>query len=303
MNFLCKLFLRTLIISSFSIVLYGMDADSKKTKELNIAQQAAVGAGMGAMDAIVSTPLTYCKNTIQAGKPLSRNPKDYFTGFLTFAGTLTPIAQTQNVAYETLKNDCAVSSSVAAPAAGAIAAVIVNPIDLVLRHVQTDQDASQTAKKASTLKTVRQLYAQYGVRCFTRGLGITMLRDCFYAEAYLEGMSRARKAIAQKTNNKRLQHLGTMGAGLAIGTAATLLTQPMDTIQGEMQKGKTSGSLGYRSTWQAIKLIPQAIDPRTGKRAGKKAFYKGTLSRLGLVSASILVLDGAKESFTAYATK
>lgn len=308
MNFLSKLLLRSFMLSLYSISLLSMNTENKK--ELSLGQQATIGAGMGIMDAVVSTPLTSIKNTRQADLPLSRNPRDYFKGFLTFAGTLTPIAQAQNVSYETLKADYGVPSWLAAPAAGATAAIIVNPIDLIVRHVQTDQDQAETTKnahgettkKASTFNTTRQLYKQHGLRCFGRGLEVTMGRDSFYAAAYLEGMNRARKAIAKKTDNKAMIHFGTLASGFGIGIVATLATQPLDTIQGKMHKGKGFGTLGYKSTLLAIKMIPKEIDEKTGKKAGWKAYYKGTLGRSLLVSASILVLDGAKETFSTSVT-
>jgi hypothetical protein len=56
--------------------------------------------------------------------------------------------------------------------AGCASWLVIYPVDVVKSHVQTGSTGSST----NGLTVARELYRQYGIRAFTRGLGVTMLR-------------------------------------------------------------------------------------------------------------------------------
>jgi hypothetical protein len=56
--------------------------------------------------------------------------------------------------------------------AGCASWLVIYPVDVVKSHVQTGSTGGST----NGLTVARELYRQYGIRAFTRGLGVTMLR-------------------------------------------------------------------------------------------------------------------------------
>ena len=64
------------------------------------------------------------------------------------------------------------STLVAGGLAGCASWLVIYPVDVVKSHVQTGSTGAST----NGLTVARELYRQYGIRAFTRGLGVTMLR-------------------------------------------------------------------------------------------------------------------------------
>jgi hypothetical protein len=287
-----------LLILAIVCVYLSNNASNQPTQPLPLNAQIAIGLGMGAADALTSTPFYFEKNRRQLiqkalldNQPVPKIPKN---PLLWFKGTgancvgLIAVAQAQNITFEAL-NQNGLSRWVSAPLSGALAAVVANPADLVLRQIQ-NQPAHAPKMPISTV--MRILYKQQGMRCFMRGFGNTCIREAGFTTGYLAAIPACREFLEKSNITGTAKTGALLGCACAIGLATTIATHPFDTIAGELQN--EPGNYAY-TTKQVIQKI------YTQKKFG--GFLTGVMPRAQLIILSLLVLDKTKTDITNFIKK
>lgn len=298
MRYLNGLLLGSLLVfGNPELTCFGANCQEKQLIPLNVGHHVVIGLGMGITDAIVTTPAYYFKNGLQLRQQarfegaqlpsMSLNPYKWYTGTMANALGLIAVAQCQNLSFEMIKRD--ISSWIAAPVSGAIAAPLACAADFSLRHVQNKPNKTEKhIKNESALKMVHNLYTQYGLQCFARGLGVTIARDVPFSMGYLVAIPFCREVIEKNIENKIAKNTAIIGSGLGIGLFITALTHPCDAIAGVLQNDP--GKKIYKNTLDAGRVIYQSH--------GVKGFFSGVVPRTGVVSLSILALEEAKNKLS-----
>lgn len=285
-----ELFLRFLLV----FMAHTIFPSHEDFRTLPLTYQAPIGLGMGLADALISTPPTYFKNYFQARQnallqnllapKISLNPRVWFTGTGANCGALLVVAQMQNLIYEAI-NKKNISPWISAPISGAFSALGATPGDILLRALHAEITEQ---KKANVMVTTRRLYNTYGLRYFTRGLWLTVIRDAGFTTGYLVAIPTCRNFITHTYGSDGL-YAKTIEwtAIVATGIATTVITQPFDTMAGVMQNQPEQKKLNSRLVARRIYL-----------NQGISGFFIGIVPRTSVVTLSLIALDQAKTNLT-----
>ncbi len=187
------------------------------------------GLTVGGSAALLIFPLLKVKNAMQAallkekeapsGEVLKK--KSFFHGLPGFAAgfAVTTAIQTATDGIVTRSGH----PELAPPAAAAASALFQVPVELMMVQQQ---------KNATYWQTACKVYKQHGLAGFTRGMAPAAMRELFFTGAYLKGVPYVKKQLEAQGYNKEQAQLG---AGLAVGSVAAVLSHPFDTLKTMLQ--------------------------------------------------------------------
>ena len=246
----------------------------------------------GLVEVTINCPLVTAKNLLQNGadlpKPkLSSLPKLY-KGYGTLAAGYVPYNATLLGVNDKLLDSIAPSGdsktatvptqfSVGA-IAGATASVIISPVE----QIMTQQQLRPGTSFCSSMKSLNQ----QGARGHFRGLGACMARESLYGASLL-GLSNSVKANLPQSFQES-QSAATLLSGITAGTAAGVITQPLDTIKTK-QQATDPKSPAPQAKEIAKELCQTSISQ----------LWRGTIPRSARIGFGAAIILGVKEKIEA----
>lgn len=215
-----------------------MSQERRVRLPLSPAENLAVGAFGGAVETCIQMPILTLKLCAQEGRPLPRSIPAWYRGVGIQAGTVAPITALQFMANGLLQSlvrggesrELTDSESIATAAgAGAISALVYSPVDLIT--------IQQQKLHLDPVRTARHIINEHGFATgLFRGFMSCAVREAVYTAGYL---GLAPVITAHLTKSVEFFHdrpfaAGVTGASIA-GTAAALLTHPVDTAKTILQ--------------------------------------------------------------------
>jgi solute carrier family 25 oxoglutarate transporter 11 len=150
--------------------------------------------------------------------------------------------------------------SLAGVGAGAVAAVVGNPTEVMLIRMQTDglKPLSQQARYSSAFDALRRITSSEGVPALWKGAGPTLIRAMSINFGQLTSFSEAKNQLQDHTNLSPPVRTA-LAAGIA-GCLGALISQPFDFVKTCLQNqakpsaavGPGAGELLYKGTFDCL---------------------------------------------------
>jgi hypothetical protein len=246
---------------------------SNQKTELNTLQSCMIGAASGLAEVLTTHPLFIMKTNVQQGLSIPFKLSSLYKGVGANALSLTPITSIQVGASQWMEQHFFAGQPTklqkmgAAFFGGALASVISCPSEKIM--------TIQNNNNWSLIQSLREQVKRNGPKGLFSGQMATLWRDGGFSVCFLMVQPILKAYIDQSNKNETSSALI---AGMASGVAATILTQPFDTIKTIQQS--SSSPVGFFKTAQQL---------------GMKALYKGSLSRGASVTLSITLMSMLKE--------
>ncbi len=248
--------------------------------ELSIFENSTIGAITGLSEVLVTNPLFVIKTNIQQGKPIPWSFKGLYQGVTANALGFIPITATQ-VGFSKwmenyfFSNEPSYKQKIgSAFTAGVLSSFISCPVEMIM----TLQNDTPTLNIINAVKT--QVKTQ-GFSGLFIGQFSTALREGSFSVFFL--------AIPPILKNQMKPYCkddttASVVAGVCSGIAATVVSQPVDTIK-TTQQSNSHLNLGF---FQAAKKI------------GPSNLFNGILSRSSSIIISITLMSWMKETLENY---
>lgn len=150
--------------------------------------------------------------------------------------------------------------SLAGVGAGALAAVVGNPTEVILIRMQADglKPLSQQARYSSAVDALRRIARREGVLALWKGAGPTLIRAMSINFGQLTSFSEAKNQLQEHTSLSPPVRTA-VAAGIA-GCLGALISQPFDFVKTRLQNqvktspavGLGSGELLYKGTFDCL---------------------------------------------------
>ncbi|KAF5578818.1 mitochondrial carrier [Fusarium subglutinans] len=150
--------------------------------------------------------------------------------------------------------------SLAGVGAGALAAVVGNPTEVILIRMQADglKPLSQQARYSSAVDALRRIARHEGVLALWKGAGPTLIRAMSINFGQLTSFSEAKNQLQEHTSLSPPVRTA-VAAGIA-GCLGALISQPFDFVKTRLQNqvktspavGLGSGELLYKGTFDCL---------------------------------------------------
>ncbi|KAH7028940.1 mitochondrial dicarboxylate carrier [Microdochium trichocladiopsis] len=150
--------------------------------------------------------------------------------------------------------------SLAGVGAGALAALVGNPTEVILIRMQADglKPLSQQARYSSAFDALRRIASGEGVLALWKGAGPTLIRAMSINFGQLTSFSEAKNQLQEHTSLSPPVRTA-LAAGIA-GCLGALISQPFDFVKTRLQNqakpfaavGPGSGELLYKGTFDCL---------------------------------------------------
>ena len=246
---------------------------SNQITELNTLQSFMIGATSGLAEVLTTHPLFIMKTNVQQGLSIPFKLSSLYKGVGANALSFSPITSIQVGASQWMEQHFFAGQTTklqkmgAAFFGGALASVISCPSEKIM--------TIQNNNNWSLIQSLREQVKRNGLKGLFSGQMATLWRDGGFSVCFLM-VQPILKAYMNESNKNETS--SALIAGMASGVAATILTQPFDTIKNIQQS--SSSPVGFFKTAQQL---------------GMKALYKGSLSRGASVTLSITLMSMLKE--------
>ena len=278
-------------INMVFVVMFAMHSQIQTNPEKNkpsVLENIVIGSCAAMAEVAIDQPLVYFKNSIQQGKSISWSPKIWYRGLFANLFGLVPVTAAQvtinHMLLEYLKKHhnepTTIDKITAACGAGAMAALIASPTELVMLQ---QQNSGQNVY--SVIKQIMSKSPQ--ARRMLRGFMPTAVRDGGFTAGYL--------AISPLIQDKAKEYISnevvtSIGSGIAAGLVATTITHPWDTIKTKMQ-----ASLENPSAKSMLKTTQSIYN-----NEGIKGFFKGISARGLRVASAITIMSSVTRKATEF---
>ena len=251
--------------------------------ELTTFQNYTIGAITGFSEAFVTNPLFVIKTKIQQGKPIPWGFSGLYKGFTANALGYMPVTAVQVGSAQWMEKKIFSSTPSykqkigAAFTAGVLSSFISCPVEMIMT-------LQSNAPKLNLITATKFQFQTHGLSGLFIGQSAMALREGNFAVFFL--------AIAPLLKNIIKPYCVTdtassVVAGVCSGVAATLVTQPLDTIK-TMQQSNCKSNLGFF---------------QTAKTIGPLNLFKGILSRSSSIIISITLMSWMRETLEDYCEK
>mmetsp|Transcript_1628 Transcript_1628/g.4460 ORF Transcript_1628/g.4460 Transcript_1628/m.4460 type:complete len:308 (-) Transcript_1628:80-1003(-) len=247
-------------------------------------ENLAAGAFGGALETCLQMPILTYKFCLQEGRQLPSTLGGWYRGVGVQAGTVAPITALQFMANGLLQRlvlGSYVSTAAASPltdtqrigtaaGAGFISAVLYSPVDLLTIQQQRLQ--------LSLVGTIGSITQMYGMAGLYRGFLTCASREAIYTAGYLGLAPVVTHRLIRATNQSIDPLLAKVCGACLAGTAAALVTHPIDTVKTVLQsdmdrhRWKTARqSFGKLLEQGGVASLYRGVVPRTVRLCG--AFF------------------------------
>jgi predicted MFS family arabinose efflux permease len=268
-----------LVRTSFFVCAQQEDKPSQYANALaKFGSHIAIGSVAGITEVLINQPLIYVKNTLQQRKKIIFHPSIWYRGFGVNIACMVPTTAVQistNKVLEDVFCDASVKAAMLRSlSAGALSALVSNPIELVILHQQNDGKAAYP--------TIKNLTARQGLSGLYRGLSPKMLRDGLFGVGFLSMYPLLESKIrATFIDDKSLAFIM---AGVATGAMTAVVSHPFDTISTFMQADYNKEQVA--TTAQTIRTIYA--------RDGYSGFFKGVSPRGARIMLAIPLMNAVQ---------
>eukprot|EP00698_Gefionella_okellyi_P004937 TRINITY_DN14560_c0_g1_i1.p1 TRINITY_DN14560_c0_g1~~TRINITY_DN14560_c0_g1_i1.p1 ORF type:complete len:282 (-),score=38.92 TRINITY_DN14560_c0_g1_i1:169-1014(-) len=217
----------------------------------------------------------YFKNMLQTKQKPVLNPAHWYRGYFVNAASIAPITALQMAVNGKLENYFTTyglntltqgQKTTCALMAGAIAAVVASPAELIiLRQQRMGQSIAQAG---------RDILASRGITGFARGFIPTAGRDALFSFGYIAGAPIVSAKIQESGGGK----LAAIGGMVGVGVVAGLGSHPIDCIKTQLQNPDGDAKRGIFGVTKDLY-----------SSGGIGAFYKGALARTSRVVVSVVM--------------
>ena len=249
-------------------------------------ENGALGFCVGTALTLLVQPLKCWKNAAQVGRPLPLDPRVVYIG----VGT----SWIKEVGELGLQFGCTgmfkrlaggVSAPEVAEVSGAIAGgVVTAPFCSVLELVLLQQQRARGGTTWSTLQSICRIHG-FGTRGMLRGVVPSMVRDGIYVGGMLGATPMLRSALASWLDIP--DAAASLPASLVVGTAAGVVSHPLDTIKTRM----AGGDLGRSSPAAQGPLRALVFFRRLVRSAKGVTLMNGVSARTADIVIACLVSD------------
>ena len=248
-------------------------------EDSTIPQKMVSGSLAGCIEVLVNHPLWTIKNIIQTGEPFTLNPRILYCGLLPNVASMVPITATQvtakhvfnNMLFSGSENNASLQNVITAFSAGAFAATIACPVEMVMTNMM--------GTKINFISMTKTLIHQGGIGRLYSGFAMTAMRDGFFGVGYMTAPTILKPMCRSYVKTDEQADLLSK---IIAGVSAAVASQAFDTIKTGQQTAKNK--LGF---FDAVKL-PYAKHGVTG-------FFKGGLPRGARVASAIYVLSSVTD--------
>ncbi|CEI63565.1 unnamed protein product [Fusarium venenatum] len=153
--------------------------------------------------------------------------------------------------------------SLAGVGAGALAAVVGNPTEVILIRMQADglKPLSQQARYSSAIDALRRIASQEGILSLWKGAGPTLIRAMSINFGQLTSFSEAKNQLQEHTTLSPPVRTA-LAAGIA-GCLGAFISQPFDFVKTRLQNqakpssvvGPGSGEPLYKGTFDCLSKV------------------------------------------------
>jgi hypothetical protein len=243
-------------------------------KKLSTIETYVIGALAGLAEVLVTNPFFVVKTKIQQNKSWILMPTAYYKGLTANALGFMPITAIQVGANQWIQSrifnhhPTTMQQVGAAFTAGVLSSFISCPVEMIM-ILQNDHP------KTSVLKLLNGQLKTQGLSGLFVGQFATSLREGGFSIFFLA----APPVIKSKLKSHGLGDASSsILAGISSGVAATLITQPVDTIK-TTQQSAVGSSLGFFNA---------------AKNMTKNTLFKGIVARSSSLILSITLMDWVK---------
>lgn len=243
-------------------------------KKLSTIENYAIGALTGLVEVLVTNPFFVVKTKMQQNKSWLLTPNAYYKGVAVNALGFMPITAIQVGANQWIQSKIFqhhptyMQQVGAAFTAGVVSSFVSCPVEKIM-ILQNEHP------KMSVPKLLNWQLQTKGLSGFFVGQLATSLREGGFSVFFLA----APPMIKSKLKSHGLDDaLSSILAGVSSGIAATIITQPADTIK-TIQQSAGDSSLGFF---------------KTAKTMTQRALFKGIVARIGSLVLSITLMDWVK---------
>ncbi|EGG17501.1 putative transmembrane protein [Cavenderia fasciculata] len=160
-----------------------------------------------------------------------------------------------------------VQEVMAGAGAGFCQVVATNPMEIVKIRMQIGGEGGKRA-------TLGEVVGELGIRGLYKGTAATLLRDVPFSMVYFSMYGRIKEYFTEPNGHIALPKI--LLSGIMAGSAAAAVSTPMDVIKTRVQVKPKPGDPTYTGIMDCIN--------KTWKNEGPKAFAKGLLPRIMIIS-------------------
>jgi hypothetical protein len=261
--------------------------------QLSPFENVAVGAVGGALETCLQMPVLTFKFCTQEGRPVPTSLAGWYRGVGVQAGTVAPITAIQMMVNGLFQGLALRGEKRAltdweqiytAAGAGATSALVYSPVDLT-----TIQQQKLSLNPVSTLSHVVK---HHGVQGVFRGFMSCASREAVYTAGYLGAAPVISAQLVKLDAFKDRQFAAGLCGACIAGTAAAMVTHPIDTAKTCMQSDMAGTT--YSSARAAL--------PKLYADGGVRAFYRGGAARTVRVCGAFFVCMTIRDYAVDYKT-
>ena len=244
-------------------------------KKLSSIENYVIGALTGLAEVLITNPFFVLKINMQQNKPWVLKPAAYYKGVMTNAIGFVPTTAIQVGANKWIQSTLFNNQPTYAEQTGAAftAGVLSSFVSCPIEMIRTLQNNHPETRLPTLLN--RQLTSK-GLSHLFVGQLATSLREGGFSVFFLAAPPVIKSKLRSYGMDDTTSHLV---AGISSGVAATIITQPADTIK-TTQQSATNSNVGFFKTAKMITL---------------PGLVKGILPRSSCVILSITVMDWIKD--------
>jgi hypothetical protein len=268
----------------------------KRNNKYSFYKTIFIGGVAGLTELVLGQPLQFVKNSFQQKKQkknftsynelfkevfkfLRQQPlSQYYRGICINGISMVPTTAAQISLSEFFKESVTgqglVISGLRNGAAGVVATLIANPIELII--------ITQQNNKINPWKAIYNLYQKSGVIGYGRGFFPKAIRDAIFCAGFLTAYPEFTKYFQEKTNNT---FLAMLLAILFVGPITAAISHPADTVSTIMQADSFADN--QKKLVATVKFLHNQGD--------YKIFFLGLAPRTLRLGLAIIVMSLVKE--------
>lgn len=275
-----------------------MAAKTEAKDALSSVEHTALGMFAGVVEVTCTMPMVSIKNALQSNRSIPLSPRELYRGWLVNAIGIAPITGVSfgvnRLLQKTLapgveQSEMGLGLQMFCPTvAGVAAGLVCGPSELVM--------IQQQQRKQTLAAQAKQIYQQYGVLAFGRGLGPTFVREGLYSWGYLGLCPLVREQLANTPVLKDYPTSAYIAGGMASGVVACAATHPFDTVKTRMQ-----ANMDKKATPE-YKSMPSTFMHVYREKGFFQGLYSGFLPRTGRLMVAVVILSGVKDKLVELVT-
>lgn len=242
----------------------------------------------GFLDVLIQMPLITLKICRQDGRKLPTNINNWYRGVGVNLISIAPITSLQFYLSDSLETKINKSKSfqnktidkiIASSIAGGISSLLYSPVELIM--------IQQQKQNSSFYNTNINIYKNYGINKFMRGLSPCIAREAIYTSGYMAFSPIIEQKLSDHSLSKS-KYVDKISSCIITGSIVSFITHPIDTVKTKIQSDITKQKYKKNFVSEIYNIY---------KKEGINNIYKGGVSRTARACGAFFIFNIVRDSY------